>query len=107
MSRRLAIPRAIRIRGKTWRVRYTGKRAPKRRTMRGVLGESNAATRTIWLDGTIPRREQEVTLVHEVLHALVGEDSLPGEEAVIERLEGPLHALLLSGVLVAVPEEAR
>jgi Zn-dependent peptidase ImmA (M78 family) len=75
--------------------------------MRGVLGLCDDETRTITLDAREPRVQRELTLVHEVLHALFPSGIVDGEteERIVRGMEAPTRALLMSGALVAVPDE--
>jgi hypothetical protein len=104
---RLAIPRRLRLRGKTWTVRLArrvpagddGSPGPNR-------GLCDRTTCTIWIDRALPDPKRGETFIHEVLHALIGNDvEDEAQESAALALEGPLHELLLSGALVAVPEE--
>ena len=76
--------------------------------MRGVLGLCDDESHVITLDAAQGRRSLELTLCHEVLHAMVPPGVVPGEveERIVRGMEAPLRSLLLSGVLVPVPEEA-
>jgi hypothetical protein len=105
VSQRLAIPRRVRLRGRSWRVRTS-------RTLwrdERAVGLCRKEEREILISASLTRREREVTLCHEILHALWPEGvcSAEDEERIIARLEEPFRALLLSGQVRAVPEEAR
>ncbi len=104
---RLAIPRRIVVRGKAWSVRLTGPR--KRAEMRGLRGLCDPERRTIWIDSKVSAMDQGVTLIHEIIHAALDGRGIPiqWEEAAAYGLEEALHSLVLSGSLVAVPEEVR
>lgn len=62
-------------------------------------------TRTIWLWRGLSAEERGLALVHELIHAMAGLSDPEAQERLAERLEAPLHALLVSGQLVAVPTE--
>lgn len=100
--RRLVVPRRVVLGGKTWRVVRT--RTLRRRE--GAVGLCEPDLRVIQVDARQTRLDRELTLVHELLHACLGDAPLDeAEERIVSRLEAPLHALLVSGQLVAVPTE--
>lgn len=72
----------------------------------GAVGLCNSDDLTIQIDPRMTRIDRERTLVHEVLHACLGAKLDEAEERLVLRLEDPLHRLLVSGQLVAVPDEA-
>lgn len=101
-QRRLTIPRRIVLGGRAWRVVRT--RTLRRRE--GAVGLCDSDVLTIQIDSRQNRHERELTFVHELLHGLMGDAPLSeAEERIVSRLEAPLHALLVSGQLVAVPVE--
>ena len=102
MTRRLAIPSSLVLRGRRWRVREMTA-AERRGKHRSEVGFCDMDRRLILIDSTQTRLEQERTFVHEVLHALAGEprDELDAsaEERTILRVESGLHATLVAGAL--------
>lgn len=107
-QRRLAVPRSLTIRGQRWRVRVAKRVPGDGRTEGENRGLSNHVTRTIWLARGLSEDDRGRTALHEILHASYGdpyEEDAEMVERVISRLEAPLHALLVSGQLVAVPVE--
>jgi hypothetical protein len=99
--RRLAIPRRLVVGGRTWVVR----RSRTLRRREGAVGLCNSDELMIQIDPRLPRLDRERTFVHEVLHACLGSTLDEAEERLVLRLEAPLHSLLISGQLVAVPDE--
>jgi hypothetical protein len=99
--RRLAIPRRLVVGGRTWRIRQS--RTLRRRE--GAVGLCNSDDLTIQIDPRQTRLDRERTFLHEVLHACLGSRLDEAEERLVLRLEAPLHSLLISGQLVAVPDE--
>lgn len=76
--------------------------------MRGFRGLTDPATRTIWIDRRVARRDRELTFCHELVHAML--DAVGGlhndqEERVAYGIEGPLRGLVLAGVLTTTPDE--
>lgn len=101
--RRLAIPKSLTIKGKRWRVKVTRGLWKRER----AIGLCEYEDREILLASTLDTYQRELTLIHEVLHALwpAGIVSSEDEERVIRGLERPLRDVLVSGQLAAVPEE--
>jgi Zn-dependent peptidase ImmA (M78 family) len=94
---KLRIPRRVVIGGKRWSVKYVPDLAEKQ----GAVGLCERHRRTITLDASLTRGEQELTLVHELLHAVwpagvVGDRT---EERLIEKLEEAIHGLMTSKAL--------
>jgi hypothetical protein len=96
-KRRIRIPNKLRIAGKIWRVRF---RDDLQKTEK-VVGQCLYAPRIIEIDSTLPRSEQEMTFVHELLHAIFPRTACSSrlEEKVVFAMEEKLYKLVLSGQL--------
>lgn len=94
-DRSLAIPRRLRISGREWRVILT-QEAPTLKPGRPLSGYCDYDAHELVIYAGQPRLKQELTFVHEVLHAMLGRQRRY-DEGVIRRLEGPLREVLLSG----------
>jgi Zn-dependent peptidase ImmA (M78 family) len=91
------IPRKLTIRGKTWTVKLR-KGLQKRAHAVGLCEQHK---KLISIDTGISRRDQELTLIHEILHAIwptniVGDRT---EEKLIGQLEERLYEVLTKNKL--------
>jgi hypothetical protein len=102
------MPRSVVLRGRRWEVRYMTPRAQKGK-LRGLDGHCDLDAFAIDIRPGLSRLQQERTLIHELLHAMWPADIVSDavEERLIRRLETPLRSLLVSGVIIAAPEEVR
>jgi hypothetical protein len=107
MKRRLAIPRSVTVRGKRVRISQVKRPGKSNGETQRLEGYYVPDDKRMEIRRRSSRLERERTFVHEVLHACFPQRvvSDEDEERIVSKMEVPMHQLLVSGQLVAYPEE--
>ena len=96
------IPRSLRIGGIRWRVKFDDN-LNEVNNANGICDRKNCI---IFIDSSLSRQQAEVTLLHEILHAICWQSGIleqidcDAEEKVVNALAYPLHQVLLENKLL-------